>query len=81
MKTGKSKLISTKPLAPVRGGKVDSNSASGPTGSNRVYPEGSAPSQGNWNPQKAPASKFFVGGVSGGDSSNQGKIVPPSKKP
>lgn len=66
MKTGKSKLISTKSLAPVRGGSADRNGACGPTGSNRLYPKGGTPSQGNWNPQKAPASKFFVGGVSGG---------------
>lgn len=64
MKTGKSKVISTKSMAPVRGGS-QGGANHGPTGSGRSYPKGSAPSQGNYNPQKAPASKYFVGGVGG----------------
>lgn len=63
--SAKSKVISTKSLAPVRGGGA-CGANNGPTGSARSYAKGSTPSKQNWNPQKAPASKFFVGGVSGG---------------
>lgn len=63
--SAKSKVISTKSMAPVRGGSADRNGKCGPTGSARTYPKGASPSQPNWNPSKMPASKYFVGGVSG----------------
>lgn len=62
--SAKSKVISTKSLAPVRGGGA-CGANNGPTGSARTYPKGASPSQPNWNPSKMPASKYFVGGVSG----------------
>lgn len=61
MKTAQ-KVISKGKMTPMRGGG-SSGEHSGPTGSCRSYPAGSAPSmKADFNPQKVKATTWAVGG-------------------